>query len=404
MKFGSLPSREGFFDLKVFDLAKKKIEIPELQEEQSKYLFFTDGSSDKEYHLHLRREGSLWCVHYANGRRGSVGTSKQLVAPSDFTQAYLEYINKLNSKMKDGYTESESGVRFTNSPLSSRASGHMPQQCMPISLAEAELLASDAEWGAQEKANGERRTLEILSTGEIRGINKRGLYVNIPETWVSEFSQLKLFGDMEIDGEAIGDRFYAFDLLKIDGKSIRSLPFKERYARLLKLDETGMAEAIPSMRVLSVAFSKDEKDELLRNTELAGGEGLVYKKLASPYESGANQDTLKLKFFESATCIVISKNVQRSVSVGLLNASNDLVEICNVTYPEKMDVNPGDLMEVQYLYFNPGGGFEIPTCLGLRNDIERSECRFTQITRLKPGVEMDEDGGPVEIVRIAERC
>ena len=65
----------------------------------------------------------------------------------------------------------------------------------------------------------------------------------------------------------------------------------------------------------------------------------------------------------------------------------------NVTVPQNFNVpKEGDLVEVQYLYYNPEGAFEQPVYLGPRVDVLPHEANLKQVTRLKPGVAMDELG------------
>jgi hypothetical protein len=90
---------------------------------------------------------------------------------------------------------------------------------------------------------------------------------------------------------------------------------------------------------------------------------------------------------------VIAQNQQRSVQIGMKNAAGEMVPTGNVTIPSNYVIPPaGAVVEVSYLYYNPGGAFEQPTYLGPRNDILPEEAVLTKITRLKPGVSMDEDG------------
>ena len=359
--------------------------------EKSTYLFCTEGGSNKEYHAHLRAKDGGWVVDYANGPRGKVGQSKAKTAqPLRFEDASKVFNDLVKSKTKTGYTECESGVRFTNTENSGRASGHAPQLPSSISKERADELVEDDEWGAQEKANGERRAVRIGE--QVRGINKLGLYVNIPETWVMEFRAL---GDAMFDGEHVGDTLYVFDLLELDGKDIRHLPFNQRYALMEQMLD-GMGNVVPSMKLLKAAFTTEEKRALAAEIESTRREGLVFKMINAAYDSGRIAMSLKYKLLEASTCIVLSKNVQRSVQIGLLNAAGNMVPVGNVTILANFAVPAeNDLVEVEYLYYNPGGAFEQATYLGPRNDILREEALLSQVTRLKPGVAMDENGRPV---------
>jgi bifunctional non-homologous end joining protein LigD len=368
--------------------------------EKSIYLYCTEGGSDKEYHAHLRRAGDGWMVQYANGPRGRVGQSKnKLAAPVSFEEASKAYDALVKSKIKGGYTEAESGVRFTNTEHAHRASGHVQQLPTAVDEGEADALNHDDQWGAQEKANGERRTIEVLG-GVVRGINKLGL-------WVSEFGVARkddassAIRDVVFDGEQVGNAYYVFDMLKDGAQDLKGLPFSERYARMEKTLRD-CAHLTPSVQLLRCAFTTESKLELLARVEDQNLEGIVYKHKDAFYDAGRSASCLKYKLVESATCIVLAQNAQRSVQLGLLGEDGQIAAVGNVTIPANHAIPaPEDLVEVEYLYYNPGGAFEQPTYLGRRNDILREEARLSQVTRLKPGVSMDGNGS--RIARSIER-
>lgn len=359
------------------------------QNEKSIYLFLTEGSSDKEYHVHLRPKGGGWVVDYANGPRGRVGQSKPKTPdPLNFADARTVFDALVKSKMKGGYTEDVKGIRFTNTESGKGASGHVQQLPTSIDKATALRYNGDDAMALQEKANGQRRTIQVRD-GVVRGINKLGLYVNIPETWAKEFLAL---GTATIDGEQVGETFHAFDLLHYGSDDLRSKGFKHRYKRLegLVAMTTGL---IPSLQLLKAEFTTVDKRAKLAAIEASNREGVVYKEVNAPYEGGRSSSVFKYKLLESATCIVLMKNQQRSVELALLDSRGKPVSVGNVTIPENLAIPAAnDLWEVQYLYFNPGGGFEQPVSLGPRNDILHAEAVFGQVSRLKPGVSMNADG------------
>lgn len=371
------------------------------QTEQSTYLFFTEGSSDKEYHAHLRpapgdASGHLWGVYYANGPRGKVGQSKEKISPTTYELALKEYEKVIKTKKKDGYTEAESGVRFTNTEKANQNSGHSPQLSVAIDRARVQELLDDKGWGLQQKANGERRGIEI-DGATVRGTNKLGLYVNIPETWVEQMRALGgANGATKLEGEQIGEVFYAFDLIEQNGKDLRSLGFEDRFARLVALTQgmIGPNAAVPCLRLLTLyPCATKEAQQFFHRLEEMNHEGAVLKKLSAPYISGRDENSLKFKFYESMTCRVAEHNKQRSVRISALDADQSNVEIGNVTIPANAEMPPvASLIEVQYLYYNPGGALEQPVYLGERNDILPSEATLAQITRYKPvDAEVDDE-------------
>jgi bifunctional non-homologous end joining protein LigD len=74
--------------------------------------------------------------------------------------------------------------------------------------------------------------------------------------------------------------FYAFDLLRLNGKNFQNLPIEERKAKLEEL-----LKKPPGLIRYSVSFTKDIK-ELLGRAQKLGLEGLIGKRAGSRYEAG----------------------------------------------------------------------------------------------------------------------
>jgi bifunctional non-homologous end joining protein LigD len=83
--------------------------------------------------------------------------------------------------------------------------------------------------------------------------------------------------------------YVAFDLLWIDGEDLMRLPYSERRARLEGLGIEGAAWRVPG-------YSRGDGEGLLAASAAQGLEGLVCKRLSSPYEPGRRGGTwLKVK-------------------------------------------------------------------------------------------------------------
>jgi bifunctional non-homologous end joining protein LigD len=74
--------------------------------------------------------------------------------------------------------------------------------------------------------------------------------------------------------------FYAFDLLRLNGKNLQILPIEERKAKLEDL-----LKKPPGVIRYSVSFKRDI-EELLSRTRRLGLEGLIGKRNGSRYEVG----------------------------------------------------------------------------------------------------------------------
>jgi bifunctional non-homologous end joining protein LigD len=116
-------------------------------------------------------------------------------------------------------------------------------------------------------------------------------------------------------------------------------------------------------------------------------EGLVFKRVDAPYtpgrpNSGGNQ--IKHKFVASLSAVVARVNSKRSVELHLMGEAGWVV--CgNVTIPANRSIPaPSQVVEVRYLYaFKESGVLFQPVYLGLREDVNETECLTTQL-KFKP--------------------
>ena len=219
----------------------------------------------------------------------------------------------------------------------------------------------------------------VRKTGHtVEGINRRGLVVPVPETIVREMRQLA--GDCLLDGEAVGDILYVFDVLECEWTDIRSLPYVDRLNRLAHL----IPADFTAMQVVHTAWSAREKIALLERLRRENKEGIVLKNLTAAYSPGktsGSSDHLKYKLYESASFVVTQVHpTKRSVSLGL-SAVGQVVDAGNVTIPPNHDVpKPGVVVEARYLYaFRQSGSVYQPVYLGEREDIEPAECTVSQL-------------------------
>ena len=356
--------------------------------ERSVTLYCREGGSDKVYQIHLRAApgGAGWLVHRANGPRGkALRPGTETPAPVELATAQAIFERLLKSKLKKGYHEGEDGQAYADEAFAGRASDHRPQLLTAIDARLARELLNDPDWGLQEKANGERRALRIERDGSVRGINKLGLFTAVPAPWQAAFAGVAARGGALIDGEQVGDVFHGFDVLELAGEDLRQRPFLHRAMQLYALAGAGGRVLQP----LPLYTTAAQKETAAAEIEERNGEGYVLKKLSAPYDAGRGDGALKFKFVESASCIVAQRNAKRSVSLVLRTSAGELQPVGNATIPANHPLpEAGQVVEVQYLYYNPFGAFEQPVYLGARTDVEPQECHFGQVTRLKPGAQM----------------
>ena len=187
----------------------------------------------------------------------------------------------------------------------------MPEHIVPMFARLSTLPPDDENWGYEIKWDGVRLVAYAYEDGnvrlETRNLNDAtrrypeaaaigtalggrtavldGEIVAFDEQGRPSFERLQ--GRMHLTGEAkIGARsistptqYMVFDLLYLDGRSLMSVPYTERRAQLEQLDLNGPTWRTP-------AYHAGEGPALLEASAAQGLEGIVAKRLDSPYEPG----------------------------------------------------------------------------------------------------------------------
>ena len=281
----------------------------------------------------------------------------------------------VSGKLAKGYTVEADGTPYRSSGDEGRDTGIRYQLLNPVEEDQVPLLLRNSRHVMQEKHDG-RRLLVRKQGDEIIGINRRGLIVSLPATIDAAAREIPV--DFLIDGEAVGDILHAFDLLEVGGIDVRQRGYFDRFTGLLRV--LGDSSSIHPVRTF--VESKEKQEEFNRLLQ-AGVEGVVFKDRDAWFNPGrpaSGGSQLKFKFVATASFIVGAVNKRRSVSLLLLDGARE-VPAGNVTIPPSM-VMPGEgnIVEVRYLYpFKGSGSVYQPVFLGVRNDLERSECHVDQL-------------------------
>jgi bifunctional non-homologous end joining protein LigD len=109
---------------------------------------------------------------------------------------------------------------------------------------------------------------DVIIDGEIVALDENGR------------SSFQLLQGFDMGQERPPIVFYAFDLLRLNGKNLQGLPIEERKAKLEELLKTP-----PGVIRYSASFTKDIP-ELLDRARTLGLEGLIGKRAGSKYEAG----------------------------------------------------------------------------------------------------------------------
>jgi bifunctional non-homologous end joining protein LigD len=338
-------------------------------------LYYNEGSSDKVYHASLEKEGNgRYVVNFAYGRRGSnLNTGTKTEEPLQLAAATNVYRKLVGSKLAKGYKIRAAGGGF-KAPIatvtSKQDSGLRPQLLNAITEEEAEAYVNDDGWVAQEKFDGNHMLLQRTNIGLFKAANKKGVIIPVPSSMQEAVRAVK--GPWVIDGEIVGSKFHAFDLLESAEGDRRGQPYLRRLAALEKQFGDICSKCF---EVAPTVFGTPAKKGFIYGLKTANKEGAVFKKLDEPWNEGrpnSGGNALKLKFWASVSCVVLEVNSnRRSVMVGLGDKP-----MGNVTIPPNHEVpEPGTVIEVRYLYVNGAeGSLYQPVYLGVRKDVSAEEC------------------------------
>jgi len=347
-------------------------------------LFYREGTSDKVYHVSLEPQDGLFVVNFAYGRRGAtLNTGTKTPSPVDYAAARRVFDKLVKEKKTKGYTEAPEGTPYRHAEPT--VSGLVPQLLNPIEEDPALRLLRDDAWCLQEKKDG-RRLLLRKEGDHVTGINRKGLVVGLPECFVIAAQGIP--GEFILDGEAVGETYHAFDLLRLDDEPLGSLPYAGRLGALRQRLDAVQPRGIT---LLPTAVRSLEKQMLWNRLREQKREGVVFKRLDAPYvpghpSSGGSQ--LKHKFIATLSAVVAAVNTRRSVELQLCDERGAWVSCGNVTIPANQSVPPaGAVVEVRYLYgIRESGCLYQPVFLGVRDDIPAQGCLTAQL-KFKPADE-----------------
>jgi len=265
-------------------------------------LYYREGSSDKIYQVAIEPKGELFVVSFAYGRRGTtLQTGVKTASPVDYKTAKNTHDELVREKMAKGYTPGENGTLYQHTEKADRATGILPQLLNPIEYAEAKRLLRDPGWCLQQKFDGKRMLLQKQGE-QVTAINRKGLAIGLPST-IGVSAQTIPY-DFVIDGECIGDVFYAFDMLEWAGEDYRTKSYQRRYMSLEGLLSQPGATHI---EFVETATDAANKEWLFKHLQKEKREGAVFKRLDAPYAPGrpaSGGSALKHKFYATLSPVV----------------------------------------------------------------------------------------------------
>jgi bifunctional non-homologous end joining protein LigD len=368
------------------------------------HLFYKAGSSDKEYVLELSGSGDAFTVNALYGRRGAaLRPTPKTKGPVSYSTAAKVYNAVLKEKVGEGYRgegdnelapEEQPGARFsveeikvvsTPAPTIAVAlpkkqhSGLEPCELLtPITADEAGRFIVDNHYAVQTKEDGNRRG--VRKNGGLHGLNRKGEIVPLSPEIQKAFEALDAT-EFYVDGEDLGDTVKLWDILSLNGESLRDRPYRERLDILRGLVNSQSLR----IRVVATWFGEKAKSEAILKIYEAKGEGVVFKDLRAPFRPGRAAQHFKLKFLKDCTvrvCQKVKGHEHHSVSMELFDTqAKKWVYVGNLSLPSASTPVPpvGSLVEVRYLQVLRGGHLQQACFQYVRDDVDESAATLDQL-------------------------
>jgi len=336
-----------------------------------------EGSSDKVYvPAIVENPAGGFNVVAAYGRRGAALQHLVKANAVDYGKAQKEYAKLIAAKVAKGYRPIDCDT-IAVAAVSERdgRSANVPIQLLtPLTERESDaLLNANPRVVVQEKKDGDRRLVVVGHDGNVAGVNRRGCFVPLAPAIASAASALPF--DSLLDGELVGETFFAFDAQRIAGGDLTEFGFGVRFAAL----QATLANAPSSAIALVPCIAGDDRAPRIAALREAGAEGVVLRHSDAPYTAGRGTTACKFKFYSTASVTIVAHNDKHSVGMAVYDGT-ERVTIGNVTIPPSIALPAiGAIVEVRYLYAYPGGSLYQPTFLAVRSDCHASDCALAQL-------------------------
>lgn len=237
----------------------------------------------------------------------------------------------------------------------------------------------DHDYAAQQKFDGKRILLHV-DRRSVTAHNRDGLTCSVTPQIAEQAKALFPLAPLTLDGEWIREAksFHAFDLLELGGIDTRALPFKTRQAHLL---QTLTTIKLPSVHAARTEFANDGKLTLLQQIHAAYLEGVVFKRIDSPYKVGRQPDQYKYRFTAVSSFVIIKRNEKESVQIGLYDSKGTLVNCGDVKIRNsRFKLTEGMIIDVRYAHaFRDSQKVYHPRMISIRDDLATEACTLTQL-------------------------
>lgn len=244
----------------------------------------------------------------------------------------------------------------------------------------------------EQKMDGTRAVIRVSCTG-MEALSRSGnalkhtaatqhlpaIYQALSTIPVSHEEVVYLDGEIMIED----GMFYVFDAPMVALGSMRVTPEDPYWKRRNVLNNL-LPSLGPTVKLVEQWASAPFKRQLVEGVREQGGEGIMVKDMNAPYAMGKRvRHSFKAKFVKSVDVVVTGlhrpDDKHGNIEFALTGSDAQFHKLGSCSAIGKSDVEPGDVIEVQYLAYTPGGGLREPRMVAVRQDKSPGECTWDQL-------------------------
>lgn len=261
-----------------------------------------------------------------------------------------------------------------------------PMKFQSMDVMNLSSLTRDENIVLEQKLDGTRALCHIKSL-QVHWYNSGGRMLahtaatqHLPHIEGALYRLSRQYEEIVLDGEIMIDtgEYWLFDLPAVRwGANWLIRPSDTLAVRRIDLEQLNLYVAGPVF-VVSQAKSDLTKTELIKKATEAGAEGLMAKRLDSPYIWGQRvRHSLKAKFVRTADVVVEARTQNpNSIGMAVYDDEHRLIPVGSVSGIGRGEVSVGDVIEVRYDNFQ--GALLRPRMVRKRDDKEPEECGLDQ--------------------------
>ena len=244
------------------------------------------------------------------------------------------------------------------------------------------LLESD-EYSIEQKLDGHRLML-VIDDSKIIPLNRNGEARDIPNKLEALIRSIPVIntGRWIFDGELIKGKYFVFDMPEMNSITIAGLPWMQRRLALDKFFDLLKASGFEQPELQTTAWSIENKKAFF--DACLDKEGVMFKRIDSPYQPGRHSTWVKHKFHKSCEVIVTElnrKGKSEAMSLGLYDDKGTLHNAggCRILPKFEGKISAGDVVEIRYLYATEEHKLYQPHMIAIRKDKKPEECGRWQL-------------------------